>query len=341
MPEAASPDDKILAALIRSAREGPLPLQGTGSTGLFPNGVRGNPLAEAALQSGLFSIEEREVRSGRRSSTVKYASPSPKGLEHLAALESPKVALEALLPAIERLGVRRPEQSSGTHEEVRRVMNEAKAGYLEAVEKAVHDAAATVAKAVAEFQKALQTASQKVETAIAKVSPTELPKKVQESLDKIGEAVQKTVSPTPDAPKDVDPGAVLHAVRAAAERVKSPASVVSPQPVAPPIPRPLPASTPPPPPPASGNEKFGQEILQFVASHAAETTVGAPFDKIFEHLRKLHPGISTGQFHDTLRTLYDARRIRLGGWPKMLDDMPDPELALFVSSKVMYYVKPE
>jgi hypothetical protein len=52
------------------------------------------------------------------------------------------------------------------------------------------------------------------------------------------------------------------------------------------------------------------------------------------------PRLTIGAFHDALRRLADGGRLRLSGWPKILDDVPDPQLALFVSSKVTYSAHP-
>lgn len=98
-----------------------------------------------------------------------------------------------------------------------------------------------------------------------------------------------------------------------------------------------PAPTPKPTTPAT---TVADEIITFVSEWAREKSVGCQFDVLMEHLRRRQSDLTIGAFQDALRNLYDAGRIRLTGWPKMLDDMPEPELALFVSSKVMYYAHP-
>jgi len=60
----------------------------------------------------------------------------------------------------------------------------------------------------------------------------------------------------------------------------------------------------------------------------------------WNYLKEWHPQLTPGAFQDALRKLYDAGRLRLGGWPRMLDDIPQPQLAFFVSSTVMYYAHP-
>lgn len=85
---------------------------------------------------------------------------------------------------------------------------------------------------------------------------------------------------------------------------------------------------------------IGREIGDFVDAWVKEKAVGCAFDDLWNHLKGRHPHLTVGEFQDALRKLHDANRIRLGGWPRMLDDLPKPELALFVSSKVMYYAQP-
>ena len=57
-------------------------------------------------------------------------------------------------------------------------------------------------------------------------------------------------------------------------------------------------------------------------------------------LRGGHPEMTAGTFHDALRRLDRDGRIKLGGWPKSINDLPEPELALFVRHKVVYYATP-
>ena len=47
--------------------------------------------------------------------------------------------------------------------------------------------------------------------------------------------------------------------------------------------------------------------------------------------------MQVGGFQDLMRTLHDNNVIRLAGWSGSLDRIPEPEFALFVSNKVMYY----
>jgi hypothetical protein len=81
-------------------------------------------------------------------------------------------------------------------------------------------------------------------------------------------------------------------------------------------------------------------IVAFLANWAKAKGAGCQFDVLWDYLKERHLHLTIGTFQDTLRTLSDAGRIRLSGWPRMIDDMPQPQLALYVSSKVMYYAHP-
>jgi non-ribosomal peptide synthetase component F len=125
---------------------------------------------------------------------------------------------------------------------------------------------------------------------------------------------------------------LLGALHQALDRVKTPEfpSVTSTPPT------PTPAS----PPAAVSTATLEDAIAEFVAAWAREKTVGCQFDVLWNHLKERHPQLTIGAFQDALRALHNASRIRLSGWPRMLDDMPQPNLALFISSKVMYYAQP-
>ncbi len=112
MAEAPSPDPALLTGL-RKAKVGPLPLQEKGAVGgMFPKGKAGEPLAKHAQQEGLVEEvkEKREVTTtsrGKSKTTTKDVvigwGLTPAGLQYLADADSPKAALEALLPYVQKL----------------------------------------------------------------------------------------------------------------------------------------------------------------------------------------------------------------------------------------------
>ncbi len=62
--------------------------------------------------------------------------------------------------------------------------------------------------------------------------------------------------------------------------------------------------------------------------------------ELFERLRARRLPLTVGQFHDTLRTLRNAGRVRLSAWTGPLYELPEPALALLVGHEVLYYVQP-
>jgi hypothetical protein len=88
--------------------------------------------------------------------------------------------------------------------------------------------------------------------------------------------------------------------------------------------------------PASAHPPLNVEVESFVRRWQQERHVDCPLPELYHHLCKHSPRLSIGAFHDLLRDLHNNGRVRLGGWSGPLDRLPEPELALFISSKVMY-----
>jgi hypothetical protein len=91
------------------------------------------------------------------------------------------------------------------------------------------------------------------------------------------------------------------------------------------------------PGPAASGKDLGVETETYVREWRNQRGAGCPLPELFKHLKERSPALTIGEFHDLLRSLYDHRRIRLTGWHDSPDRMPEPNLALFVSSKVIYY----
>ena len=137
-------------------------------------------------------------------------------------------------------------------------------------------------------------------------------------------AVLTTLSPPSSS--TVDSSTVLNALHLALKRVEAPVIHMPASPIEPTL--------------TSPNESMKaleEAIVKFVLNWVKEKTVGCQFDVLWKHLKEHHPEITTGSFQDSLRKLHDSSRIRLGGWSYSYDDIPKPELAFFVSHKVMYY----
>lgn len=148
---------------------------------------------------------------------------------------------------------------------------------------------------------------------------------IQDAFDKLQTTVLTMLS---SSSSEVDPQTVLASVHSALERVQAPEVQAIPQTVTQPT---TPSLTAP---------AIEEEIVAHVDNRFRETTVGCRLDELMKELRIKHPSLTIGDFHEALRKLHHGKRIRLGGWPRMLEDLPEPELALFLSSKVMYYAQP-
>jgi hypothetical protein len=88
--------------------------------------------------------------------------------------------------------------------------------------------------------------------------------------------------------------------------------------------------------PTPAHPSLDAEAEGFVRRWQQERHTDCPLPELYNHLRKQSPALTIGAFHDLLRDLHHRGRVRLGGWSGPLDRLPEPELALFISSKVMY-----
>ena len=82
-------------------------------------------------------------------------------------------------------------------------------------------------------------------------------------------------------------------------------------------------------------------ILEILAEQARLPRSGAgTVADLYERLRQRRLPLTVGQFHDTLRALRAAGRLRLSAWTGPLYELPEPALALLVGAEVLYYVQP-
>jgi hypothetical protein len=296
MVQSASPDVAILEGLRKAVQALPARLPLTGPGGAFPVGVKGKALANSAIDQGYLTSKKEKVKTGSRSKTVEYALITEKGMIHVATADSPKAALEALVPAVQSLG----KQPDAPNPQAFR---------------------AELAQATESCMNAIRTSFEKLEGQVLKALTPHFARFE-------GELSQALPVSSPV----VDSGSVLRALQHALDRVKSPDlhAAAPAHPTEPPATNPSIVS-------ARGLE---EDLVAFVDSWMQEKTVGCQFDVLWNHLKGRHPHLTIGGFQDALRHLYDASRIRLSGWPRMHDDMPQPQLALFISSKVMYYAQP-
>jgi hypothetical protein len=86
-----------------------------------------------------------------------------------------------------------------------------------------------------------------------------------------------------------------------------------------------------------GRTSWEASAVEFVRTWRLERGQDCPFPTLYDHLKTIDAALSIGAFQDFLRSMRERDRLRLTGWAGPLDAMPHPELALFVSSKVMFY----
>lgn len=99
---------------------------------------------------------------------------------------------------------------------------------------------------------------------------------------------------------------------------------------------PAPGTTPPHP----RENSWVQEIEPYLRSRYESGTPGdCPLPELYNFLHKQYPALTIGPYHDVLRQLHDEGRIRLSGWTGPLEDIPHPNLAMFLSHRVMYYAR--
>jgi hypothetical protein len=63
-----------------------------------------------------------------------------------------------------------------------------------------------------------------------------------------------------------------------------------------------------------------------------------PLPRLFQDLRQARPDLTVGRFHDVLRTLYEADRIRLLPYTQALGGIGGAREALFLDGEVMFHV---
>jgi hypothetical protein len=101
----------------------------------------------------------------------------------------------------------------------------------------------------------------------------------------------------------------------------------------------VPIGTQPPKVPPKA-EDWGDEVVRMVTEQKQRNSFQRlTLPQIFDKLRAKHPDLTLGQFHDGLRRLQDARRLRLGPYTQALATLDDPRNALFLDREVKFYVE--
>lgn len=147
--------------------------------------------------------------------------------------------------------------------------------------------------------------------------------RVQEQVARLQDVVQHAA--TRLQPPDVDQ--MLAAVRRAQAAASSPAAD-----------RPLADASGSAPGPAS--PKLADELLQHVQQHKRQSPL-RPLDlpQLFRFARSRQSALTLGQFHDLVRRLAQAGRIRLSPFTQAMYQLPEPECAMIVGREIMYYAE--
>jgi hypothetical protein len=67
------------------------------------------------------------------------------------------------------------------------------------------------------------------------------------------------------------------------------------------------------------------------------TAGDCPLPELFRRLRRAHPQLTIGGFHDGLRELHDRAAIYLHPWTGPLYALPEPAFALLIGHEIAYY----
>jgi len=86
--------------------------------------------------------------------------------------------------------------------------------------------------------------------------------------------------------------------------------------------------------------QLADELLQHVLQQKRQSPL-RPIDlpQLFRFARSRQPALSLGQFHDLVRRLADAGRVRLSPFTQAMYQLPEPECGMIVGREIMYYVE--
>lgn len=93
-------------------------------------------------------------------------------------------------------------------------------------------------------------------------------------------------------------------------------------------------------PTASQNlDSMQNSVVDYVQDAQKKNSFNRPRIKdVYDAVKKQHPDLSIGQFHDVLRSLHKDKVIRLDPYTQALKDLNDKEGALYVDRETKYYL---
>lgn len=82
------------------------------------------------------------------------------------------------------------------------------------------------------------------------------------------------------------------------------------------------------------SEMARKTVDDIASAHIHKNAVGIAFDNLYAQAKQIHPEFNKEEFRVLMNKLHEeGDRFRLGGWPRMHDDLPDPELAVHVGGE--------
>lgn len=94
--------------------------------------------------------------------------------------------------------------------------------------------------------------------------------------------------------------------------------------------------------PVSGaaSARLADALQQHVQQHQRQSPMRLlDMPQLFRFARSREPALTLGQFHDLVRRLSDAGRIRLSPFTQAMYQLQEPECAMIVGREIMYYVE--
>ncbi len=88
-------------------------------------------------------------------------------------------------------------------------------------------------------------------------------------------------------------------------------------------------------------EAVQKDALKAIQEHASEFSVGPSFDTLHAKLKKEHPELTDGQFHDILRNLSKSGHGKTSSWSKTISELPEGVSPMFDKAGVNYYAHPK
>ena len=86
--------------------------------------------------------------------------------------------------------------------------------------------------------------------------------------------------------------------------------------------------------------RLADALQQHVQQHQRQSPMRLlDMPQLFRFARSREPALTLGQFHDLVRRLSDAGRIRLSPFTQAMYQLQEPECAMIVGREIMYYVE--